>query len=129
MTTGTLGAVALGTTLAELAAEHPGDLTGLAERFQKRLAHNNNIPWLMAIGEDFRCPITEGGKPDLRIRLSQRYFSRVLARSTTDARVCQGLLEVQHLLRHPATLFAPGYLLRLILPPSPGAKAAAPTQE
>jgi 2-polyprenyl-6-methoxyphenol hydroxylase-like FAD-dependent oxidoreductase len=127
MTTATLGAIALGETLAEQARTRPGDLTGLAARFQKKLAANNAVPWLVATGEDFRCPITEGGKPDLRTRIALRYFARVLARATTDPLVCEAALEMLHLLRPPAALFAPGFLLRVMLPRSSGAKATAPT--
>ena len=65
MTPATLGAIALGDTLTEHTRKNPRDLTGLAESFQKRLARSNEVPWLVATGEDFRCPITEGGKPDL----------------------------------------------------------------
>jgi 2-polyprenyl-6-methoxyphenol hydroxylase-like FAD-dependent oxidoreductase len=126
MTTATLGAIALGTTLTEHSRKHPRDLTCLAERFQKKLARSNEVPWLVATGEDFRCPITEGGKPDLRTRISLRYLSRALARATTDPLVCEGVLEVLHLLKHPATLFEPAFLLRVMLPLSSGRKATAP---
>ncbi len=128
MTTSALGAVTLGKVLAEHTRDHPGDLTGLAERFQKRLARNNKTPWLLATGEDFRCPITEGGKPDLATRLTQGYITRVMARATTDKQVCQAMLEAIHLLRSPITLFKPGLMLRVISPASSGAKALAPTQ-
>ncbi len=46
----------------------------------------------------------EGGKPDLATRLSQGYYSRVLARATNDKDVCQAVLEVKHLLKRPITL-------------------------
>ena len=124
MTTATLGAIALGATLKEHIGKKSGDLTGLAENFQKRLAHSNETPWLVATGEDFRCPITEGGKPDLRTRIALRYLVRVLASATTDPLVCDGVLQVLHLLKQPATLLAPGFLLRVVFPRS--TKASAP---
>jgi hypothetical protein len=133
MTTGTLGAIVLGNALAKQAEKqgHPRtealDLTGLAERFQKKLAHSNEVPWLVSTGEDFRCPITEGGKPDLRTRLALRYLSRVLARATVDARVSDGVLQVLHLLRPPASLLTPSFLARVILPARSGTRAAEPS--
>jgi 2-polyprenyl-6-methoxyphenol hydroxylase-like FAD-dependent oxidoreductase len=126
MTTATIGAVTLGTCLAEHPRKAPRDLTGLAERFQKKLTHNNQVPWLVATAEDFRCPITEGGKPDLKTRLAVRYLSRVLARATTDPLVCEGVLEVLHLLKRPTALIEPAYLLRVMLPLSRHSKSTAP---
>ena len=42
---------------------HAGnDLTGLAKSFQKKLAKVISGPWLLATGDDFRYPETEGGR-------------------------------------------------------------------
>jgi 2-polyprenyl-6-methoxyphenol hydroxylase-like FAD-dependent oxidoreductase len=126
MTTGTLGAVALGRLLARYARDCRGDLTGLAGHFQRRLARINETPWLLATSEDFRCPITEGARPGLATRLAQGYFTRVLARATTDKHVCQAMLEVTHLLKHPMTLFQPGIMWRTMRPASSSANPPAP---
>ena len=82
-----------------------GDLAGLAGRFQRELARGNAAPWLMATGEDFRYPTTEGGRPGPAIRLVHRYLDRVLAAAAEDREVQRAFLEVMHLLKPPASLF------------------------
>jgi 2-polyprenyl-6-methoxyphenol hydroxylase-like FAD-dependent oxidoreductase len=91
-----------------------GDLTGLARRFQRELARSNAAPWLMATGEDFRYPTTEGGRPGPAIRLVHRYLDRVLAVAAGDREVQRAFLEVMHLLRPPATLFRPDTAIRVL---------------
>src|SRR6185503_17981658 len=60
MTTAALGALTLRKTLLE-----SGDLRGFSRRFQKRLGKVIKAPWLLATGEDYRYPETEGHGPNL----------------------------------------------------------------
>jgi 2-polyprenyl-6-methoxyphenol hydroxylase-like FAD-dependent oxidoreductase len=87
------------------------DLTGLAERFQRALAHSNALPWLMATGEDLRFPQTSGPRPGPAARLLQRYLDRVIRASTDTPVVGRSFLRVAHLVASPATLFRPRVLL------------------
>jgi 2-polyprenyl-6-methoxyphenol hydroxylase-like FAD-dependent oxidoreductase len=115
MTSAALGAQALGECLKRQRSRRPdGDLTGLAARFQKKLAKVAAAPWLLATGEDFRVPQAEGGKPDLPTRLMQKYVDRVVEFSTESVQVRTLLLEVFNLLRPPTVLFHPSVFGHMI---------------
>ena len=118
MTASALGALALDRCLRE---QHPvgrqvsrGDLRGLARRFQRQLAKVNATPWLLATGEDFRWPQTEGGRPDRITRLMHRYLDQVLALVAESPLVKQVFLEVLHLVTPPTALFRPAILARVL---------------
>jgi 2-polyprenyl-6-methoxyphenol hydroxylase-like FAD-dependent oxidoreductase len=93
-------------------------LTGLAQRFQKQLAKVNTVPWLMATGDDFRWPTTEGGQPDSMTRLMHWYLDRVMLVASESAEVYKVLVEVLHLLKPPTALFQPGILAQVMIPSS-----------
>ena len=81
-----------------------------ALHFQKRLAKIIGTPWLIATGEDFRTPITEGGQPSPLTRLTHRYFDRVLDAAAHDPEIHRRFQEVLQLLRPPSSLFAPSVM-------------------
>jgi 2-polyprenyl-6-methoxyphenol hydroxylase-like FAD-dependent oxidoreductase len=117
MTVAALDAVALHRCLREQAARRPdGDLAGLARRFQQAVARVTAAPWLMATGEDFRYPTTEGGRPGLRTRLTHRYLDRVMRAATTDPAVNHAFGEVMNLITPPTALFDPRVLVRVLRP-------------
>ena len=127
MAAATVGAATLSGLLRDQRQRHPdGDLTGLAGRFQRRLAQHNRQLWLIATIEDFRCPQTEGGPPTLRDRLAQRYMDRVLRRATVDPTAFMTLIEVLHLLKPPSALVQPGMLWRVLRPGTPSPPDAPP---
>jgi len=97
---------------AALRAHRPSRPDGLAARFQKRLAKANIRPWVLATGEDYRYVEVEGPKPGLLSGLTHRYLDRVIALTTRSPRVRVRFMEVIHLVRSPASLFAPGLLAR-----------------
>jgi 2-polyprenyl-6-methoxyphenol hydroxylase-like FAD-dependent oxidoreductase len=90
----------------------PGRTDGLAARFQKRLAKANTRPWLLATGEDYRYVEAEGPPPGRLTGLTHRYLDRVVALAARSPRVRRRFLEVIHLVRSPASLFAPSLLAR-----------------
>lgn len=98
------------------AARPDGSLVGFADRFQHELARDLRVPWLMATGEDFRHPATEGPRPGPLSRVSHWYLDRVIARANSDSVVQHAFLEVMHLLRSPAILFRPDIALRVLGP-------------
>lgn len=113
MTTAVLGASTLDECLHQQQQYRPdGDLTGLAKRFQKKLAKINAIPWLLATSEDYRYRGTEGEPPSLLTQLMHRYMDRVVQLTTNHTDVRLALLEVMHMLKPPATLFQP----RIVIP-------------
>ena len=102
--------------LAQRAARPDGSLIGFAEQFQHELARDLRVPWLMATGEDFRHPATEGPRPGRMRRVTHWYLDRVIERANSDNVVQRVFLEVVHLLRRPTALFRPDIALRVLGP-------------
>jgi hypothetical protein len=90
-----------------------GDLTGLAGRFQRRLAAVQDVPWTLATGEDFRYP-GAAGRRSPGSGLLQRYVDEVVALTTEVAGVRQTALETFQMLRPPAALFHPAIAFRVL---------------
>ncbi|PMB53982.1 2-polyprenyl-6-methoxyphenol hydroxylase-like oxidoreductase [Fischerella thermalis CCMEE 5201] len=114
MTTAALGALTLQDCLQKQYQNNQHSLTGFTKRFQKQLVKVLETPWLMATGEDFRWETTEGGKPNQITRLMHQYMDRLLQLSVSDANIYGSFLEVMHMTKQPASLFAPNLLLRVL---------------
>lgn len=99
--------------LDALLAERGGDLDGIAMPFFKRAAKVIDIPWQLAVGEDFRFPEADGPRPPAA-GLIHRYVDLVNRASHHDPVVCAAFLDVMNLLKPPASLFAPPVLLRTL---------------
>jgi 2-polyprenyl-6-methoxyphenol hydroxylase-like FAD-dependent oxidoreductase len=115
----------LGTAFAQ---DKNSNLAGFSQRFQKRLAKNNEMPWLMATGEDLRYSTTEGAKPGTIDRLVQRYFDQLLLVLPYDPNVGLAFAEVLQLLKPATTLFQVGILARVLRHRLLGHKTAATTE-
>ena len=113
MTTGALGALALAQSL-DRQQRRQADLTAVGEPFRHALARVNQTPWLMATGEDFRWPATEGGRPGARTRLLHRYLDQVLQIASHDAVAQRAFMQVSHLMQPPARLFTPTIIGRVL---------------
>jgi hypothetical protein len=101
MTAAALGAVELDCLLADPPAN------GFGLRFQKRLAKALQAPWLMATGEDFRYPGTEGKRPGPLAHFVHWYIDRMLV-LMPDSRALSDLFsEVLQMYKQPAALFQP----------------------
>jgi 2-polyprenyl-6-methoxyphenol hydroxylase-like FAD-dependent oxidoreductase len=85
----------------------------LAKAFFKQASKIIDIPWNMAVGEDFRYPETTGPKP-IGIGIINRYIYKVHKATLKDEIVCKAFLEVMSLLKPPASLFHPKILLRVM---------------
>jgi hypothetical protein len=72
-----------------------------------------DIPWQMAIGEDFRYPQTTGIKPPA-IDLINRYVALVHRATLRDRVVGEAFLKVMNLMAPPAILFHPRILWRVL---------------
>jgi flavin-dependent dehydrogenase len=130
MTVAAQGATLLGRWLRRSGA-------GGAAGFQRQLARRIALPWLMATGEDFRYPTTQGRRPGRMAWLVQRYMDGVLRLANRDPRAAIAFLEVTHFQKGPLALCHPqlvaGALRTLVLDgwghgePAPVRGGQAPT--
>ncbi len=119
MTVAAQGALVLDQSLRQGRAGRSEALpAGMARRFQRRLAKNNAIPWMMATGEDFRYPTTEGGRRGPLMRLMHNYIDRVMLVASWNPDVYLAFLEVMNLLKPPTSLFRPAILAQVLRQPS-----------
>jgi 2-polyprenyl-6-methoxyphenol hydroxylase-like FAD-dependent oxidoreductase len=100
--------------LDRLLREQSNDLSGLAHRFQRQLPEAVNAAWLLATGEDFRWPSTEGGKPGPAVRFAHWYVDRIFEVMPDSAWITESFLAVQQLIEPPAALFRPAIFARVI---------------
>ncbi|MBV9488480.1 MAG: FAD-binding monooxygenase [Verrucomicrobia bacterium] len=91
----------------------------LAKRFYARARKIIDIPWLIATGEDLRCPEVEGPRPP-GSWIMNRYLDRVHAAASDDATVCRKFFDVLNLLAPPSSLMSPPLAWRVLArrPPS-----------
>jgi 2-polyprenyl-6-methoxyphenol hydroxylase-like FAD-dependent oxidoreductase len=108
MTAASMQAAELDKVLTENIVE-----TKLATTFFKRIAKVIDIPWGLAVGEDFRFPATEGPKPPA-IDFINKYVARVHRATLKDEVVCKAFLKVMSLIEPPTSLFRPNILWRVI---------------
>ncbi len=108
MTVAALGALSLGEIIRTEHRRKPdGDLTGLARRFQSRLAKVNETPWSMATGVDFVYPDTEGERPGSLNRVLNGYMYQVRMLTFDRPEVHRLFFEVVHLVKPPSVLLSP----------------------
>lgn len=107
MTSAALQAAALD----EILAKRPS-LDQLALPFFKQVGKIVDIPWQLAVGEDFRFPQTSGPKPP-GTDLINRYVARVHRATLYDETVGEAFLKVMNLMAPPPSLFHPKILWRV----------------
>ena len=122
MTSATLQAAALDTLLQT----HTTDI-GLWGDFFKAAARVVDIPWQLAVGEDFRFPETEGKKP-AGTELINAYVTKVHQATHHDPVVYAAFLNVMNLMAAPTSLFHPKLLWR-VLRGKPRKQPVVPMQE
>lgn len=88
-------------------------LTGLWHDFFKAAAKVIEIPWQLAVGEDFRYPETEGKKP-AGVDLINAYVTKVHQATHHDTVVYTAFLNVMNLMAAPTSLFHPKILWRVL---------------
>ncbi len=88
-------------------------LDQVARPFFKKAAKVVDIPWQMAVGEDFRFATTSGVKPP-GTDFINRYTAKVNRASQDDEVVGAAFLQVMNLLAPPTSLFKPGVLWRVL---------------
>lgn len=97
-------------------------LAGLWRDFFKAAAKVVEIPWQLAVGEDFRFAETEGKKP-AGVDLINGYVAKVHRATHHDTEVYTAFLKVMNLMAAPTSLFHPKILWRVLwgrrsVPPS-----------
>ena len=116
MTVAALGAMAMDKCLREQQAAHSdGNLNGLAECFQKRLATVIAGPWQLATGEDRRWNVDENVMPpDFPTRMMQNYMGKLLRLALTDKAVSEAFFQVQQMTAPPTVFFRPNIMWRVL---------------
>ncbi|MEZ4709883.1 MAG: hypothetical protein R3A44_21940 [Caldilineaceae bacterium] len=88
-------------------------LEKLAPAFFKAAAKVIDIPWQLAVGEDFRYAETSGPKP-AGVDLINKYVARVHRATLHDEVVCNAFLKVMNLMAPPTSLFHPRIVWRVM---------------
>lgn len=104
-------AVLLGATVGEWKRRGRG-WAGMARAFQKRLAKQLAMPWLLATSEESRF-IGPEARLTVTSRLIHWYIDQALLQVRNSRFVTQSLARVMHLERHPATLLHPRIVARV----------------
>lgn len=118
-----LGARQLGECLARQARATPGNLQGLARRFQKELARGLGMSWLLATTMDLRYPQARGRRP-FGLKLLQWSMGNLVDLTSVDQAVCTEFYRVLHfrgglevLLQPKLALSLLGYSLKSLVVP------------
>jgi 2-polyprenyl-6-methoxyphenol hydroxylase-like FAD-dependent oxidoreductase len=90
----------------------------LAATFFDRVAKIIEMPWQLAIGEDFRFPQTTGTKP-FGVEILNHYVKRLHQATLTDRVVGDAFFKVMNLMTPPSTLFHPQIVWRVWMARSP----------
>jgi 2-polyprenyl-6-methoxyphenol hydroxylase-like FAD-dependent oxidoreductase len=106
MTVAAVEAQQLGTWLRTDRARDP-------RRFFKQIAGVVDVPWTLAVGEDFRYPQVTGPKSP-GTDLLNAYSARLHRAATHDPVVLTAFLKVAHLLAPPTSLFHPRVVARVL---------------
>jgi 2-polyprenyl-6-methoxyphenol hydroxylase-like FAD-dependent oxidoreductase len=88
-----------------------GDLRGLAQTFQKRVAGVVAMPWQLASGEDLRW--ASKAKPTLPGRVMGWYIEQILRATVHNTAVAETFTRVQNMLDGPGALFSPNTMRRV----------------
>lgn len=90
-----------------------GDISGKWRTFFRRTARLIDMPWLIAGGEDYRYPETEGKRP-LGTNFINWYIAFVHRATQRDPVVYNQFLKVMHLLAIPYSLAYPRIMWRVM---------------
>jgi len=82
------------------------DLVAFPKQFQRAIAKVAKVPWMLAIGEDFRYPETVGKRP-MGMNLLHWYTRRVNELTASNPMIAGQFYQVLHLLKPPMVLFSP----------------------
>lgn len=104
---------ALGTKVLQKMFKNQKFDDSFTKKFQKNLAKEISIPWILGTSEDLRWPTTKGNKPNFITRLVQNHAQKVLLLGPKSQIATQSFLEMMHMIKSPTVLFHPRILLQL----------------
>jgi len=81
----------------------------LTKDFHRKISKIIDIPWLIALTEDFRFRHTSGKKP-IGLSVLQKYVKNVVQACSYNEKVYRQFMNVLHLKAHPVSLFKPAIL-------------------
>lgn len=84
----------------------------LTKSYHKKVGNILQIPWLIALTEDFRFRTTKGRKP-IGLSMLQWFVKKVVAASTHNEDVYTQFIQVLHLKKHPISLARPGIIAKV----------------
>jgi len=90
------------------------NLQGVWKLYFKQVAKVVDMPWQLAVGEDFRYPETEGVKPPFTDMINA-YVEKVHKATQRDPVVYAQFLRVLNLMAPPASLMTPGIMWRVLM--------------
>jgi 2-polyprenyl-6-methoxyphenol hydroxylase-like FAD-dependent oxidoreductase len=116
MTLATIASQLLDQCLVEQAKKGTGnEFSGMAQKFQAKLAKELVAPWQTATNEDMRWPETEGKEElDAASRFIGRYFGMVLNAMPHSVKVTNTFYQVQHMIAPPTILMKPDVLFTVL---------------
>jgi hypothetical protein len=121
-----------GMTVSAIEAEQLGawlrtDRARDPRRFFKQIAKIVDVPWMLAVGEDFRYPQVTGPKSP-ETDLVNAYTARLHRAASHDPVVLLAFLKVAHMLSTPTSLFHPRIVARVLLGRCRAKRAGYPPQ-
>ncbi|NNL58784.1 MAG: 2-polyprenyl-6-methoxyphenol hydroxylase-like oxidoreductase [Nitrosopumilus sp.] len=87
---------------------------GFTRKFQKRLAKEISLPWILGTSEDLRWSTTVGKRPNTITRMVQNHAQKVLLLSPKSKLAAKSFQQMMHMIKSPAIIFHPAILLQLI---------------
>ncbi|MFZ7942871.1 FAD-dependent oxidoreductase [Neobacillus sp. 19] len=114
MSISALEAVALKNELQK--AVHINGLTQISLVTHRRFSKIIDVPWLIALTEDFRFSHTIGKKP-FGLPFLMWYVKKVILACETNEAIYGKLINVLQLKAHPFTLFSPAALINVLFQP------------
>ncbi|HWI62147.1 MAG TPA: FAD-dependent monooxygenase [Symbiobacteriaceae bacterium] len=109
--TAAMGAVELDRCLRD---QPRGHVPGLARRFRQRLGRMLDVPWQLSLARMNGLSASGGPKRPTPLAVMNQYTDRMVRLAATDREMNDHLLEVLHMQKSPATLFAPGTVSKVL---------------
>lgn len=97
-------------------AVHKNGLAQISIHTHRSFSKIIDIPWLVALTEDFRFTQTVGKKP-FGLPFLMWYVKKVILACETNEAVYEKLINVLQLKAHPITLFSPATLKSVLFQP------------
>jgi 2-polyprenyl-6-methoxyphenol hydroxylase-like FAD-dependent oxidoreductase len=117
MSVAAIGAMQLDRCVRAQLHRHPNrELRGLSRTFQRGLARDLRVPWLITTSEDLRFAKADvAAKYKLSVRFLQGFVKSLIELGATDALANRTFVSVMHLVWSPLRMLHPWLLLKVLL--------------